>query len=313
MDNSLIKFLKEKRKEIKEIIQAEIKEEIKTQHNKDYLQKYTNSKEYIEEIERRWYTRPYIKYVSTDIAMQDKELMIEYNEWVYNRELNNKKEKVLNKFLEDFEKYYEKHKDELIEKINTSINNSKSLIDFYEAMMFYREYILGEKLTHYEINFDNCVYDFSGELVVNGEIDVNINFVDFLDNEYVGTKIPSYCSRYGWHYENYSDILGQYGSSVAMGIQYSIVEQYIKNNLFFDEILEDTYYLDYCIDKFDGETIAWDFLFSPNYFGTFDNSTLKEYIEIGKHYSLLYDKFCEENDEIIDEFEFLKDLLNVNY
>lgn len=124
-----------------------------------------------------------------------------------------------------------------IEYVNSNTKNIANYVnscfemskDFLKAKLIkkIREYINPLPI-HYIIEFDGESYDYSGDIVENGFINLNQTIKEFLENEYSGNKEATYISRMGWRYNTYRDELHYDTIELAADIMFPAIRRCIE-------------------------------------------------------------------------------------
>ena len=143
-----------------------------------------------------------------------------------------------------------------------------------------------EPLPHYRWSYDGCSYDYSGELIRDGDINIDITLGEFLD-EYTGSKWATFESGRGWSYTRYEKEVSHDLLEIGEMIMRSVIERYVDTErltgdselLFWDEIH----------DSFYDNTLTYSFfcteLIASSGLSVFDyDMPLQDYLQIGKPY-----------------------------
>lgn len=122
-----------------------------------------------------------------------------------------------------YREYISEHAKEIGEKVNHQMCKSIDTIrnDFLEAI---KEY-LDPLPVHYEWQDDGCPYDFSGEMVKNGIVDLNQTVKEFLRHEYTGNKTATFVSGCGFSYDTYGDSLSYYTLERAEDVLHEVTRR----------------------------------------------------------------------------------------
>lgn len=159
-------------------------------------------------------------------------------------------------------KYVNSHEDEIAKYVNDCFEASKDVIRT-TLMREIREYITPIPY-HYDWQYDENPYDFSGEIVRNGYISLDQTIASFFEDEYTGDREATYISRMGFRYMTYGDELSYVTMQMASDIMFSAIKECIENQFnisLSDEELEDI--RDNCrsFDPIYDECLASDFFF----------------------------------------------------
>ena len=128
--------------------------------------------------------------------------------------------------MDKYIEYVNSNTEDIANYVNSCFEASK---DFIRAKLIrkIREYITPTP-THYVWDLDDNPYDYSGEIIKDGLIDLNQTIKEFLENEYSGNKEPTFTSGMGWHYNTYEDELHYYTIELAGDIMLSAIRRCIE-------------------------------------------------------------------------------------
>lgn len=152
------------------------------------------------------------------------------------------------KKLNIYEQYVKDNLKEICFDINNIIYDSKEKIR-KQLIAKIKEYLEDEPI-HYEIDYSECTYDWSGELIDTGEdVDMTQTVSNFLHDEYIGSIIATYEHGRGFNYPTYGEEL----EYTTLDIVDVIMKNYLYNRLKenFDNIDENLNFEDFYIDVYD--------------------------------------------------------------
>lgn len=128
-----------------------------------------------------------------------------------------------------------------------------------EILAEIKKYVTNPRLIHYEWYYDDCPYDYSGQLEKKGAVDFNQTIGDFLENEYTGDTEATYMSRCGLRYITYGDELSYKTLNIAYEILYKVITDELKKHV-DNSVDEDLIRgLDPFIDQVYSSSYAFDF------------------------------------------------------
>lgn len=171
--------------------------------------------------------------------------------------------------LKDIIKYLNDNKDDIVIVVNNALVKNKQIIK-NSLLTEIKKYITPIPI-HYVCDYSNCTYDYSGELVEDGYIDLNQTVEDFLQNEYSGTKMPTFTSHYGYYYNTYANELEYLEREISNDILLKTIRSCINEHFNciiseddFDTLWEhfdgfDDIYADSNCYDFDCGNFAWEF------------------------------------------------------
>ena len=169
--------------------------------------------------------------------------------------------------------YINSHVNEIAEYVNNCFDSSKDSIRTKIIRKIQEQ--LTPLPTHYVKKQDGNPYDYSGIIVSDGNISLNLTVADFLKNEYSGNKEATYISKMGWNYNTYADELSYDTLEIAAEIMFPAIQKHVESHFkvkFTDEEFEKIKESCGDFDEIYDNCIASDFFFS---------SFAIEYVDIG--------------------------------
>ena len=164
--------------------------------------------------------------------------------------------------LSKYVEYVNSHSEEIVNYVNACFEESRELIR--KKLIRKMRKWLTPLPEHYRWKPGGGPRDHSGRLVEEGKVDINQTVMDFLCEEYDGSKEATYTSGMGWRYNTYGRWLQCDTMEMAEDIMFPAIRRYIEAK--FAITLSDEEFgtiTDMC-DGFDciyDDSIASDFFF----------------------------------------------------
>lgn len=198
------------------------------------------------------------------------------------------------------------NKEMLIEKIDDLFIQEEDHIQIFLSILL-KEKLQLANYAHYDLDFTGCIWDHSGEIYKEGMINLEDTVFYVLNEELTGNKEPSFSSKYGWNWLNYSDSLCEDVSELANDIMLTAIRNYFK------EIDEE--FINFSEDGNDNDDILeelYDKSMTTNYFSGiyafYDKNLempIKEFLKFSDPY---YEAYKFQKNKGLSPFETFKNL-----
>ena len=155
-------------------------------------------------------------------------------------------------------KYLKKNTLTVATLVNNCFNERKDGMRKY-FMEEIKSELLGNTV-HYVWKRGNCPWDDSGELVQDGNIDLQQTVNSFMENEYTGAWEATYESGHGMRYLTYGDAFSYTTLEIGETIMCTTIKNHLED-IFHIELTKEEWddIIDECHDRIYDECLASDF------------------------------------------------------